>query len=267
MRIALAGLGLAAAVRVVDRVHRRAANGRLDTAPALGTGLAELLEVVLDVADFTNGGAALRRHPAHLARAQAQRGVHALARDQLHASAGRARDLRALARLHLDAVHGGTDRDVAQRQRVAGLDRRVAARHQLVADGDALGSDDVAALAIGIAQQRDVRGAVGIVLDALDAAGDAFLVALEIDQAVVLLVATTGMTDRDPTMVVATAGLALRLNQRSVRRTLVQVRVDDPHLGTAARRSRLVIHQCHDLTTYLQALAITSMLWPSARRT
>ncbi len=72
MRIALAGLGLATAVRMVDRVHGRAADGRLDATPALGAGLAEFLQAVLDIADFTDGGAAFRGHPTHLARAQAQ---------------------------------------------------------------------------------------------------------------------------------------------------------------------------------------------------
>src|SRR3546814_2900028 len=68
MRVALAGLGLTTTVRMVDRVHGRAADGRLDAAPAAGAGLAQLLEVVLDVADLADGGAALGRHPAHLAR-------------------------------------------------------------------------------------------------------------------------------------------------------------------------------------------------------
>src|SRR3546814_4927964 len=95
--------------------------------------LAQLLEVVLDVADLADGGAALGRHPAHLARTQAQRRVHAFTSDQLHAGPGGARDLRTLARLHLDAMHGRADRDVAQRQRVTGLDRRIDARDHLVA--------------------------------------------------------------------------------------------------------------------------------------
>src|SRR3546814_2582924 len=64
MRVALAGLGLTTTVRMVDRVHGRSADGRLDAAPAAGAGLAPLLEVVLDVADLADGGAALGRHPA-----------------------------------------------------------------------------------------------------------------------------------------------------------------------------------------------------------
>jgi hypothetical protein len=41
--------------------------------------------------------------------------------------AGRTRDLRALAGQHLDAMDGRAHRDVADRQRVAGLDRRLGA--------------------------------------------------------------------------------------------------------------------------------------------
>src|SRR5690606_13553286 len=146
MRVALAGLRLTTTVRVVDGVHGRTADGRLHAAPALGTGLAELLEVVLDVADFTDGRAALGRNLAHLARTQADQRVDALAGHQLHAGAGGTGDLRALARLHRDAVHRGADRDVAQRQGVAGLDRRIVARDHLVAGLQALGGDAVAAL-------------------------------------------------------------------------------------------------------------------------
>jgi hypothetical protein len=140
MRVALAGLGLATAVRMVDRVHRRAADRRLDAAPAARASLAQLLEVVLDVANFTDRGAALGRNATHLAGAKTQRGVDAFTRDQLHAGAGGARDLRALARLHLDAVHSRTDRDVAHGQRVAGLDRRVATRDHLLAAFRPLGA-------------------------------------------------------------------------------------------------------------------------------
>src|SRR5690606_26260289 len=165
--------------------------------PALGARLAQPLQVVLGVAHFADGRAALGRDAAHLARTQAERGVHALARHQLDAGTGGTGDLRALARLHLDAVHRGTDRDVAQRQRVAGADRGVVAGDHLVARLQALRRDDVAALTVDVNQQRDVRGAVGVVLDPLHARRDAFLVALEVDDAVMLLVATADMAGGD----------------------------------------------------------------------
>src|SRR5690606_36463154 len=182
-----------------------------------------------------DGGAAVDGHLAHLARTQAERGVTLLAGNQLDASAGGTRQQGALARLHLDAVHGRTHRDVAQRQRVAGADRCVTPGDHLVPGLQALGRDDVAALAVDVAQQGDMGGAVGIVYDPFHARRDTFLVALEIDDAVVLLVATTDVAGDDPPVVVATAGLALLLEERSVRGALVQARGHHADRGTAAR--------------------------------
>src|SRR5690606_28461365 len=142
MRVALAGAAFTAAVRVVDRVHGGATNGRANAAPTLGARLAQLLQVVLAVADLADGGAAVGRHLAHLAGAQAQGGVGTLAGDQLGAGASGTGQLGALAGLHLDAVHGRTNRHVAQRQAVADLDRRILAGDHLVALGQALGRDD-----------------------------------------------------------------------------------------------------------------------------
>src|SRR5450631_3875783 len=152
----------AAPERVVDRVHRLAAHRRADAAPAIGAGLPDHAQVVLLVAHFTDGRAAVHVHAADLARAHAKLRVVALTREKLHASAGRARDLRALARQHLDTVHRGADRDVAKRQRVPGLDGRFRARLDLLPDRDALGRDHVAALAIGVHDERDVGAAVGV---------------------------------------------------------------------------------------------------------
>src|SRR5690606_12259618 len=190
------------------------------------------------------------------------RGVARLARDQLHAGAGGAGQLRALARLHLDAVDRRADRDVAQRQRVADLDRRVAAGDHLVAALQALGGDDVAALTVDVAQQRDVRGAVRVVLDPLHARRDAFLVALEVDDPVVLLVAAADVAGGDAAVVVAPARATLLLEQRRVRRALVQVGRHHADRAAAAGGGGLESQQCHGLSP--QALAITSIDWPSA---
>src|SRR5688572_31193005 len=97
---------------MVYRVHRLATHRRADAAPAVGAGLADLAQVVLLVADFAHRGLAVDVHAADLAGAHAQLGVLALAREQLHARAGGARDLRALARHHLHAMHGRAHWDV-----------------------------------------------------------------------------------------------------------------------------------------------------------
>src|SRR4029077_9286649 len=54
MRVPLAGLALAAAVRVVDWIHREPANGRPHALPALGARLAVTAQIVLIVADLAD---------------------------------------------------------------------------------------------------------------------------------------------------------------------------------------------------------------------
>src|SRR5262249_17106089 len=168
---------------------------------------------------------------------------------ELRGRAGRTRELRTLARLHLDAVHRRADRDVAQRQRVAGLDRRIAARHQLIADLRALRRDDVSALVVAVSLKSDVIRAVRIVFNGPDAAGGAFLVALEVDHAVMLLRAAALVTGRDAAVVVASARVRLRLGQRRVRRALVQARRDDADHRAASCGSRFYCDQCHGCFT------------------
>jgi hypothetical protein len=116
---------------------------------------------------------------------------------------------------------------VAQLHGVASLDRRVGARAHFVARGHALGREDVAALAVGVFDERDVAGAVRVVLDPLDGTGDAVLVALEVDDAVLLARAAADMTRGDAAETVAGASLVLVTRQRGVRIALVQVRAVD----------------------------------------
>jgi hypothetical protein len=93
-----------------------------DALPAVAAGLADLDQLVLGVADLTDGGTAVDRHAAHLGAGQAQGGVVAFLGHQLHAGPGGAGHLAAAPGLELHVVDGGADGDVAQRQGVAGTD-------------------------------------------------------------------------------------------------------------------------------------------------
>src|SRR4051812_10346343 len=64
------GSAFATAVRMVDRVHRDSANRRTHTAPAHASGLADGLQRVLFVSDFTDRRAAVNVHAADLAGAK-----------------------------------------------------------------------------------------------------------------------------------------------------------------------------------------------------
>ena len=90
-------------------------------------------------------------HPADFARHQAQQRVIAVAADDLGVGAGGARQLTALARLHLDIVDQRADRRGAQGHRVARLHIDLFAGDHHVAFFQALRRDDVGLLAVRIA--------------------------------------------------------------------------------------------------------------------
>ena len=111
-------------------------------------------------------------------------------------------------------MHNGTQGDVAQLQRVAGLDVSANASLDLIALLEAGRSEDVALLAIRVVQEGDASGAVGVVLDVSDLGGHAVLVVTtEVDQTVLALVAATLVTGGDAAGVVTAAGLVKRTKQ------------------------------------------------------
>src|SRR4051794_12677687 len=178
------GGALAAAVRVVDRVHRRAARLRADAHVALAAGLADLHVLVVGVADRADGRAALRADHAHLAGRQAQRRHVAVLGHELDRGAGRAPELAAAPSVELDVVDDRADRHVPQRQRVAHRDLGAGPGCDGHADAQAVRREDVALLAVDVMQQRDVRRAVRVVLDRGDLRRHAVLATLEVDLAV-----------------------------------------------------------------------------------
>src|SRR5215213_8595651 len=101
------GLALATTVRMVDRVHGDATDGRTLALPAHPAGLAPVDVGLLGVADLADGGAAAHVDVADLTGRHAQLRVGAVLGDELHAHPGRAGDLRAAAGPQLDGVHHG----------------------------------------------------------------------------------------------------------------------------------------------------------------
>ena len=80
-------------------------------------------------------------------------------------------------------------------------------------DLQALGGRDVALDAVRVVEERDVRRAVRIVFDRLDHRRDVQDVALEVDDAVKLLVAAADAAGGHAAVHVAAAGPELRLGQ------------------------------------------------------
>src|SRR5262249_34358578 len=80
-------LALAAAVRMVHRVHRHAAHRRALAQPARASGLPDRNVLVLDVPHLSYGGHAVDRHDANLARRQPELRRLAVFSDQLREAA------------------------------------------------------------------------------------------------------------------------------------------------------------------------------------
>src|SRR5207247_2046123 len=207
-------LALAAAVWVVDGVHRGAAHGGALAEPAAAAGLAAGDVAVVDVAHLPDGGATRQQHPAHLAGRQPERRVARVLRDELDARSGGARHLAALAGLQLDVVDERAGRDVLERQGVARLDVGVGARLHDRPDAQAGRRQDVALEAVRVMEERDAGRAVRVVLDRRDLRGHSVLGALEVDHAVTALVAAALVARRDASVVVAAALLRQLLGQR-----------------------------------------------------
>src|SRR5207244_6113875 len=120
---------------------------------------------------------------------------------------GGTRQLAALAGLGFDIVDDRADRHGAERHGIARLHVDGGSRHYGIADGETLRRQDIGLLAIRIFDERDIGGAIGIIFEAFDGRRDICLAALEIDQAIGLLVAAALAARRDPAGIAAPAAL------------------------------------------------------------
>ncbi len=261
-RVAPTGaLALATTERVVDGVHGHATHVRALALPAVTARLADLDQAGLAVADRADGAPAVDRDAAHLGRREPQGRVLAFLGHQLDRRARAPTELAARTGLQLDVVHGRTDRDVTQRQRVAGPDLRSLPALEHVADLEAQRSDDVALLAVEVVEQRDASVAVRVVLDRRDLGRHAVLVATEVDQAVLLLVTATTVTRRHAAVGVPSTGARLGLGERLLRLVAGDLREVGDGLEPATGTGGLALANRH---RQLPKISIRS---PSARET
>src|SRR5699024_10975430 len=135
--------------------------------------------------------------------------------NQLDAGTRRASDLRATTGTELDGVNHRADRDVPQRQVVAGLDVGRRAALDRVTLLELRRRDDVALLTVRGVRRRDALGAVRVVLDVRDLGRHAVLVGpTEVDQAVGPLVTATLVPRGDLAVDVASTAAVQRPDQR-----------------------------------------------------
>ncbi|QTK78138.1 NAD(FAD)-Dependent Dehydrogenase [Agrobacterium tumefaciens] len=238
-------------VRVVDRVHDDAANVRTLAAPTGTTGLAVVDVGVVRVRNSTDRCEAGAVHQTLFARVETQDGHAGITADELDIRAGGPSDLTALARLHLDVMDDRTDRNVLKRHGVAGLHVHcLLGGDHLVTSSETLWRENVSLFAVGIRNQRDERGAVGVVFQTFNGAFNVELATLEVNQTVGPLVTATLETDGDPALVVTATLGAEALGESLYRLALVERSAVHDNQLTLAWRGRIETFQCHFLVPF-----------------
>src|SRR5438270_10255367 len=94
----------AAAMRMINGIHRRTAHMGSLPEPSAASGLADRDILVFDVAGLPDGGATLGQHHALFSRWEFEQGKLALLGHKLSLSTGAARQLRTFARPHFNRV-------------------------------------------------------------------------------------------------------------------------------------------------------------------
>src|SRR5262249_22719722 len=196
---------------------------------------------------------------AQVAGGELQQRVVAFLRHELDGGAGAAPELRAAARPQLDGVDGGAQRDAGERQAVARLDVGLGPGLDGGADAEPDGGQDVAPGPVRVLEERDARGAVGIVLDRLDHGAHADLVAPEVDDPVEALVPSAPVPCGHPAAVVAAAGLVQGLREGRLGSRLRDLAEVEPGAEAAPGRGGTELDDWHD-----QAPSKKSMRLPSA---
>ena len=213
------------------------------------TGTARLADVdvlMVDVADLADGGLAVHADIADLAGGHTDLGELAVLRHELGGGARRADQLCAPTGVHLDVVDDGANRDGGNGQAVARLDIGGGGGDDGVARLQADGGQDIPELAVLILQEGDEGAAVGVVFQALDGGLHVHLVALEVDDAVLALVAAAAVADGDVAIAVAAGVLLDGLEQTADRLGFLIDAVEgrNGHVSSG-RRIRLKCFDCH----------------------
>ncbi|MCY1366046.1 hypothetical protein D9M69_529230 [compost metagenome] len=200
-------------MRVVNWVHSNTANVWTLAAPDRTTGLTVIDVAVLWVGHCANRSHACTGNQTLFAGVQTQDSHTLVTTNELCICTSRTSNLTALAWLHLHVVDDGTNWHGRKRHCVTWLNVDGLARNDLVAGCQTLRSQNVAQLAVFVADQRDKRGAVWIVFQTFNRCDNVMLATLEVDETVRTLVTAALKANSDTTGVVTATLLGQTFGQ------------------------------------------------------
>ena len=172
---------------------------------------------MVDVRHDTHRSAASYEYHTSLARRQLDDGEFAFTSQQLGVGTGRTGHSGPLTGVEFNVVDDRTQGNLAQEERVSDLGSDACAAHDGLAHLESVGCDDVALLTVGVYQECDACGTIGVVLDRFYSCGDAVLRAFEVDVTIHLLVTAADVADRHLAVVVTSTRALLGAEQRFLR--------------------------------------------------
>ena len=230
---------------VIAGVHDHAADGGTDAHVTGAAGLTNADVLVVGVAHGSDGGFRIHGDLADFTGGQTYLSVQAFLGHELGTHASGANHLAAAAGLDLHIVDQCTNGDGLDGQRVAGLDIGSLAGDHGIAHLQVQRSQNVALLAVRVVQQGDEGAAVGVVLNAGNLRGDVHLIALEVDNAVLDLIAAALMANGDLALRVAAGVLLLVLEKGLFRLSRSDFLVRQHRHKAASGRGRLINSNSH----------------------
>src|SRR5258708_4598110 len=189
LRMIAFDLAFAAPVRMIHGIHGHAANGGFLPVPPRAPGFSVGFVLMVEVADLAHRRHALHGKLAHFAGRQLHQREITFFAQQLRRAARGTHHLPAAPGIQLEVVNHRAGRNVLELQRIARKNVRALAGGNRCAHFQSHGMQDVALLAVGVVQQRQIRAAIRVVLDRRHFRGHAELFAPEVHLAVGLLVA------------------------------------------------------------------------------
>ena len=216
-RSSASGLTLAPTQWVINGVHSDAAYFWPLATPPLGSGLAQLIQLVLGISDFAQRRHALAQHESHLPAPKLQRYVFALLGNYLGSGASGPTQLRPFPNLELDTMYRRAERDVLERKRTAYPDIASGPSCDSVSNFEPARVDDIPLLSIPVNDQGDPRATIWIVLDLRNSTRHTEFISLEVDHPVAPLVTATSVTCSNVTLVVTPPFFLQRSHERLLR--------------------------------------------------
>eukprot|EP00828_Plagiopyla_frontata_P018949 TRINITY_DN2422_c0_g2_i3.p2 TRINITY_DN2422_c0_g2~~TRINITY_DN2422_c0_g2_i3.p2 ORF type:complete len:257 (+),score=-9.23 TRINITY_DN2422_c0_g2_i3:217-987(+) len=202
--------------RMVNRVHRHTTYVRTFARITFSTGLTQFNVHQFPVTHGTDCSTALKMYHPYLTARQLDLGITVVFTTQNSALTSGSYQFSPATGTQFDVVDRHTYRNVFDLESVTRLKFSLGAAHDHIANLETSWSDDVRFHTVSIADQRNIRGTIRIVLNALHCCRNVILGSFEVDHTVTALVAAPTKTRSNTPRVITVSYTHLTLPTKRI---------------------------------------------------